>query len=84
GDEFTILLGELSSVETGIQVAERIVQAFNLPLNIADKKIIVRASLGLAIFPDQAREPEELLKKADLALYEAKEAGRNQARIYSD
>jgi len=84
GDEFTILLGELSSVETGIQVAERIVQAFNLPLTIDNKKMTIRASLGLAIFPDQAQEPEELLKKADLAMYAAKEAGRNQVKLYSD
>jgi len=84
GDEFMVLLGELSSVSTGLQVADRIVQAFNLPFSIEGRAIISTASIGLAIFPDDGEETEELIKKADIALYAAKEAGRNNVRQYSE
>ncbi|MCX8161013.1 MAG: diguanylate cyclase [Candidatus Saccharicenans sp.] len=84
GDEFTILLGELHTEATGLQIAERIVQAFNLPMTVDNRKLVITASLGLAIFPDHGQEPEELLKRADLALYAAKDAGRNQVRLYSE
>jgi diguanylate cyclase (GGDEF)-like protein/PAS domain S-box-containing protein len=84
GDEFMVLLGELSSVSTGLRVADRIVQAFNLPFSIEGRAIISTASIGLAIFPDDGEETEELIKKADIALYAAKEAGRNNVRQYSE
>jgi len=84
GDEFMVLLGELSSVSTGLQVADRIVQAFNLPFSIEGRAIISTASIGLAIFPDDGEETEGLIKKADIALYAAKEAGRNNVRQYSE
>ncbi|MGB4703474.1 MAG: diguanylate cyclase [Candidatus Saccharicenans sp.] len=83
GDEFTILLGELRSTEEGVLVGERVVQAFSQPMVVDGRELPVTASLGLAIFPDHALEPEELLKRADLALYEAKESGRNCLRVYS-
>ncbi len=84
GDEFTVLLSELNSEEGGFQVAQRIIHSFNQPLTIESKPIKVTASLGLAIFPDDAEGPEDLLKKADLALYTAKEAGRNQVKLFSE
>ncbi|MDH7574850.1 MAG: diguanylate cyclase [Candidatus Saccharicenans sp.] len=84
GDEFTILLGELHAGTTGLQIAERIVQAFNLPMTVDNRKLVVTASLGLALFPDHGLEPEELLKRADLALYAAKDAGRNRVKLYSE
>lgn len=84
GDEFTILLGELHTATTGLQIAERIVQAFNLPMTVDNRKLVVTASLGLALFPDHGLEPEELLKRADLALYAAKDAGRNRVKLYSE
>ena len=83
GDEFAVILGELKSVDCARQIAERIITAFNQPLQIEEQNLMVTASLGLAFFPDQADDPEELLKKADLALYAAKEAGRNSYRFFS-
>ncbi|MGB9836314.1 MAG: diguanylate cyclase domain-containing protein [Candidatus Saccharicenans sp.] len=83
GDEFTIILGELNSIEDARQIAERIVDAFYQPLEIDGKNLTVTASLGLAVFPEDAEEPEELLKKADLALYAAKEAGRHTYKLFS-
>jgi len=84
GDEFTILLGELQAAETGLQIAERIVQVFNLPLTIDNRKMVITASLGLAVFPNHGQDAEELLKRADLALYAAKDAGRNRVQLYSE
>lgn len=84
GDEFMVLLGELSSVPLGLQVAKRIVQAFNLPFSIEDKTITCTASIGMALYPDEGEDPEELIKKADIALYAAKDAGRNNVKLYSE
>ncbi len=84
GDEFTILLGELHNEATGLQITERIVQAFNLPMTVDNRKVVITASLGLAIFPDHGLDPEELLQRADLALYAAKDAGRNRVQLYSE
>jgi len=83
GDEFTILLGELNSKDCARQIAERILYAFNQPLRIEEHSLTVTVSLGLALFPDDAEELEELLKKADVALYAAKEAGRNRYNFFS-
>ncbi len=82
GDEFTIILGELQSADCARQIAERIVSGFRLPMQVDGQNLIVTASLGLAVFPDDADDPEDLLKKADLALYDAKESGRNTFKFF--
>ncbi|MBC7364982.1 MAG: diguanylate cyclase [Candidatus Aminicenantes bacterium] len=82
GDEFAVILGELKSIDCARQISERIITVFNQPLQIDGRNLIITASLGLAFFPDQAEEPDELLKKADLALYAAKEAGRNGYKFF--
>jgi len=82
GDEFAVLLGEMQSALSGIQVAERIIQAFRQPFSVEGREVVCTVSLGLAIFPEAAEEPEELIKKADIALYKAKEAGRNCFQLF--
>lgn len=75
GDEFALLFPE---AETAFAQAERLVEAMRCPLNIGEDSFSVTSSLGLAIGgPDS--DPSELLKQADLALYRAKELGRNRA-----
>lgn len=84
GDEFTVILSPLADKETGIRIAERIVadlhREFALSLGVAH----IGVSIGISLFPEDATQPVTLLKNADVAMYQAKEAGRNTYRLYGD
>lgn len=83
GDEFIILLPEISQPDDAARVADKIIQTIQAPIRIADKTLLVSASIGIAISPfDSQDTPRELLRKADKAMYEAKEAGRNRYRFF--
>lgn len=84
GDEFTILVETLPEPLAALSVAERMVAALHAPLRVLDRDVRVTASIGIAVFPDHAEEPEALLRHADTAMFWAKKAGRNNARIFSD
>jgi two-component system, cell cycle response regulator len=81
GEEFALILPQTTELEA-LVVAERIRQSIAAqPLEVLNQqRIDMTASLGLATFPDQAQGEEELLRQADLALYQAKRAGRNQVQ----
>lgn len=82
GDEFTILVnGSADKNELSLFV-EQIQRELNEPFNINGEHLLVSASVGISIFPDNAANCEELMKKADLAMYEAKEAGRDGYCFY--
>lgn len=82
GDEFTAVLCQLADQDTGIQIAQRILAdlrtSFSLSMGHAD----IGGSVGMSFFPNDASEPMTLLKNADVAMYQAKEAGRNTYRLY--
>src|SRR3546814_13811220 len=59
-------------------VAERILEALNIPVEDADPPIAISASIGVALFPTDAANREDLLRAADTAMYEAKAGGRNR------
>jgi len=83
GDEFIILLPEISHPNDARTVAEKIIQGISAPIRIDEHFIETSASIGIAIYPvDGADDTEELMKKADLAMYEAKQAGRNRYRVF--
>lgn len=85
GDEFVLLLVDLADVEEAQQVLERVLHAVAQPIMLGDREVRVSASIGLAVFPDDAAEPvdpDTLLRHADAAMYGAKEAGRNAWRLY--
>lgn len=84
GDEFTILVETLPEPVAALTVAERMVAALRAPLRVLDRDVRVTASVGIAVFPDHAEEPEALLRHADTAMFWAKKAGRNNARMFSD
>jgi len=83
GDEFAIIQeGGQSQHEGAIALAVRIIQAIAKPFDLDGVEASVGASIGIAMGPEHGREPETLLKHADLALYNAKDNGRNDFRIY--
>jgi len=81
GDEFVLLLGEIAAPGDALAVAEKILVQFRLPFTVGSSSVNLSASLGLALFPEDGKTLASLLKASDLALYQAKAAGRNTLRL---
>ena len=77
GDEFVVILGGLGDSSAAAQVARKILDNVAKIDRIADHEIDVSFSIGIAIYPDDARDVAELVMRADVAMYQAKESGRN-------
>ncbi len=84
GDEFTVLVTNLTDPVGAATVAERIIEDLSRPFDIGGKEIHTGVCIGIAIYPTHGDKPEELLKKADLALYRSKAEGRNRYHFYSE
>ena len=82
GDEFTLLIEELRTVEEVERRAAALVATLQQPLNIEGRALATTASVGASLFPDHADDPEGLLRAADVALFRAKELGRNRFALY--
>jgi diguanylate cyclase (GGDEF)-like protein/PAS domain S-box-containing protein len=76
GDEFVLLLPEINGAEDLGSVAEKVQTALAKPLTLAEHPLTISASLGASIFPDHAGSIDNLVRLADRAMYDAKEAGR--------
>src|SRR6056297_1658893 len=83
GDEFAVLLPQIADVVDLERVATRIVTRMRHPFRIVDRDFLCRASVGLAVFPHHSDDTDELVKLADIALYAAKHAGRDQYTVYT-
>ena len=82
GDEFVIVLGKCDS-DQAAQVAERVLKALAVPVDVDGMGLSASGSIGISLYPSDSRNREELLKHADTAMYEAKNAGRGAFRFYS-
>lgn len=82
GDEFMILLSDVSGPGSVARVARRILRAFKQPFDLGDRKLSITASIGIASFPRDGDDVESLTKNSDIAMYAAKEAGRNTFKPY--
>jgi len=82
GDEFTILLPGLGKAEDTAKVAQRILESLRTSFVIGGNEVFISASLGISVFPQDGKTPEELLRNADTALYHAKDQGRNNFQFY--
>jgi diguanylate cyclase (GGDEF)-like protein len=83
GDEFAVLLPEISRAEDAAQVAERILEGLRPPLVLGGSQVHPTTSMGIAFYPNDAEEPDTLLRNADIAMYNAKEQGRDNYQLYS-
>lgn len=75
GDEFVILLPEMAHIGDAKRVAEKVIEAVREPVEAGGHRYMLGASIGIAVFPDNAANAESLLQQADIAMYEAKRAG---------
>jgi len=83
GDEFMIALELKGEAQDAGIVAEKLVELLREPVTIANHDLRVSASIGISIFPDDGDSPEALLKNADVAMYRAKELGKNSYQFFS-
>jgi len=82
GDEFTVLLPEMGDERDMVHVAEKLLDLIRLPLILQGREIVITGSIGISRFPHDGDVPEELLKRADVAMYQAKQGGRDGYQIY--
>lgn len=83
GDEFAVLLGPTPHPEHAGQVAAKLLASLEAPLDVTDgEPAVLGVSIGIARYPEDAEEAEVLLKRADEAMYAAKQAGRNRHRFH--
>lgn len=83
GDEFTVLVAKTRSLRDVDVVALRIVEALQSPCEVNGSEYLVTASLGISVFPRDAKDGETLLKNADAAMYRAKEHGKNHIEYFT-
>ncbi|KAA3654301.1 MAG: EAL domain-containing protein [Proteobacteria bacterium] len=84
GDEFVVLVPRLAQPEDAAAVARQITTALVAPFAIDGHELVVSASIGIALYPQDGTDVDTLLKQADLAMYGAKDAGRNTYRFFED
>lgn len=85
GDEFTVLLVEITHPEDAARVANDIIAALSQPCRLSNgSEVRVGVSVGISLFPDHGSSPEELLQHADTALYRAKTEGRGRFKYFSE
>ena len=83
GDEFTVLMPDVSHTEDMGIVLKKILGVFEKPFMLEDVAVESSTSIGVALFPDDGENSEELIKKADIAMYDAKGSGKNAYQFYN-
>lgn len=83
GDEFAILLPEIDHPDEAVSVAVKVLACLQEAFALPDQQVHSGASIGLAYYPDDARDSDTLLRYADMAMYQAKQAGRGAYACYS-
>ncbi len=84
GDEFAILLDDINSDSHISTLAEKLLDTLTKPFRINKQELYVTASIGISIFPNDGEESDTLLRNADVAMYRAKDLGKNNYQFYSD
>jgi PAS domain S-box/diguanylate cyclase (GGDEF) domain len=82
GDEFVILLDDVSYAVNAVGAAEKILMSLSQPFELADTQINISGSIGIALYPDHGTDERTLTKNADAAMYQAKENGKNQIQVF--
>ena len=84
GDEFAVLLDSYGNLSSLARLASRVLSKLRLPIIVGDQELVVSASIGISLLPDNAREISTLLSQANMALQHAKHLGGNTFQFYTD
>ncbi|WP_188152248.1 putative bifunctional diguanylate cyclase/phosphodiesterase [Teredinibacter waterburyi] len=83
GDEFVVLISQISAFRTmSVVIAQHILQSLRLPFNIDGNHINISASIGISCFPQHAKNIDDLIHSADLAMHQAKKSGGNRHQVF--
>lgn len=77
GDEFTVLLPDIASAEDVAIIARKMLSELKRPFTIAERDFLATASIGFTLYPDDGETPDELIRNADIAMYQTKAHGKN-------
>ncbi|MEW8535060.1 MAG: EAL domain-containing protein [Candidatus Thiodiazotropha endolucinida] len=83
GDEFVLLLEEQTDAQHAAVVARKLIDLFSRPMIIGEHELVVTASIGITLYPNDGDDPDKLIRHADRAMYEAKQQGRNTYRFFT-
>ena len=83
GDEFIVVLGSIRDADGVVEVAEKILTAVAQPVMLGEREVASSLSIGIALYPDDGDDFDTLLKKADAAMYHAKQGGRSAYRFFA-
>lgn len=83
GDEFVVMVEDTEGESSAVAVGERILDSLSAPFMIKGHELYVTASVGITIFPEDSDTPDALIKNADLAMYRAKETGKNNCQLFT-
>ncbi|NOQ31425.1 MAG: EAL domain-containing protein [Helicobacteraceae bacterium] len=83
GDEFVVIIENINNSLDVNATTNKIINLFKIPINIENKLHYISVSIGISLFDDDSNEISELIKYADIAMYKAKDAGKNNAQFYS-
>jgi diguanylate cyclase (GGDEF)-like protein len=81
GDEFVIIM-EISSLDQVTTTAKRLLQILSTPMTVSGHQIQITATIGISIYPKEGQDVHELLRTADIAMYQGKHTGRDTFVIY--
>lgn len=84
GDEFTIILSRIKSKKNALIVAQKIIETISEPYIFKSLKLSISASVGISIYFSDNEDPDSFIKKADIAMYRAKNSGKNSYSLYVD
>ncbi|BFM17263.1 hypothetical protein R50073_34460 [Maricurvus nonylphenolicus] len=84
GDEFVVVLEGIHDIEDVGFVAQKILATISRPITIQGHDISTTVSIGISVYPDDGTQADELLKTADIAMYKAKESGKNNYQFYAE
>ncbi|HEX7762192.1 MAG TPA: EAL domain-containing protein [Cellvibrio sp.] len=83
GDEFVVVLEGIHDIDDVIFVANKLLSTLSRPIEVSGHSISTTVSIGVSLFPEDGDDTDELLKNADIAMYKAKEAGKNNCQFYT-
>lgn len=82
GDEFTIIINGKAAEQASLRVSEKLIGALSRPFEVFGQEIYVGASIGIVYYPGMGEDAHELIKNADMAMYQAKHEGRNRFKVF--
>lgn len=83
GDEFVVILQTIHSTEHATATSQRLIDCLREPFDLQAREIYIGASIGISLYPDDSSDADTMLRHADMAMYKAKERGRNQYQFFN-